>query len=94
MTRRVPLIVPELGLGSAAIRVTVWHARVGNQVRRGERLIELAAAAVVIDLPAPESGVLEQQLAAEEDAVTVGQTLGWIQPPDDPLTLRAQPGGD
>jgi 2-oxoglutarate dehydrogenase E2 component (dihydrolipoamide succinyltransferase) len=76
----VPVVVPRLGLPGASVRATLWHVSLGEPVRRGERLIELAAAGVLVDLPAPVAGVLRSQLVGEDESVEPGQILGLIEP--------------
>jgi pyruvate/2-oxoglutarate dehydrogenase complex dihydrolipoamide acyltransferase (E2) component len=83
---RLPLVVPELGLGDRLLAVSLWLVAPGREVQAGDRLVELLADGVTIDLPAPAAGRLERPLAAEDDPVSVGQTLAWIEmiePADD-----------
>ena len=71
--------MPDLEL-SVPARVTIWHVRPGQTVVHGDRLIEISAGPVSVDLPAPTSGVLSETRVAEDAAVVAGQVLGIIAP--------------
>ena len=72
------LVVPELGLPEVPIRVSVWLVPVGQNVSEGERVVQLCAGEVTVDLAAPASGRLATKLAEEDAEVTVGQTIAQI----------------
>ena len=74
------LHLPELGLGDVPIVVSNWHAAVGERVVEGDRLIELTAGDVAIDLSAPASGRLVDRCVTIDDRLTTGQVLARIQP--------------
>jgi pyruvate/2-oxoglutarate dehydrogenase complex dihydrolipoamide acyltransferase (E2) component len=76
----VELCLPELDLGDEPIVVSNWHAEVGQRVVAGDRLIELTAGDVAIDLSAPASGVLLEQCVTIDDRLTTGQVLARIEP--------------
>ncbi|MFO0825665.1 MAG: lipoyl domain-containing protein [Gemmataceae bacterium] len=73
---RVPLTLPELG----ALRVTfsLWYVRCGENVVEGERLAEVLIPGATFDIHAPVTGTLMEQLSFPNDALSPGQTLGWI----------------
>jgi pyruvate/2-oxoglutarate dehydrogenase complex dihydrolipoamide acyltransferase (E2) component len=73
--------MPELGLEDLPIKVSLWLARRGERVSAGTPLVEIAAACATVDLPSPVDGILVEKLAAENDAVRVGQRLAVIEGP-------------
>ncbi len=77
------LKLPDLGLGAQEIVVSLWLVRPGSEVSLGDRLIEVLADGVTVDLPAPANGVVVEMLVAEDEPICVGQTLGIIDSPDD-----------
>lgn len=79
MPEMSPVLVPPLDLSDVPLRVGVWHYGDGHAVREGDRLLEISAGEVVVDLPAPADGIL-RKLAAEDEIVTVGQIVGEILP--------------
>ena len=78
---RVPLVVPEFGLGSLPVTVSVWLVPPGATVLAGDRVLELVAGGVTIDLEAPVSGRLAAQLVDEDDVVVAGATVAEIETP-------------
>ncbi|MFQ5443725.1 MAG: hypothetical protein ACE5EK_03815 [Nitrospinales bacterium] len=56
----------------------------GAKVVEGDRLLELLAGEVVVDVPAPATGRLAEKRVAEGDIVTPRQVLGVIEADDEP----------
>lgn len=78
---RHAIVTPDLDLGEAPIVVSVWHAPRGAAVVEGDRVVELLAGDVVVDVSAPASGVLAERCVGEDERVRPGQTLGVIDEP-------------
>lgn len=74
-----PVLLPDFDLPSVRQFVSAWHATVGQRVVAGDRLLEITAGDVTIDLPVPTSGVLIQRCVATDDPLQVGQLLARIQ---------------
>jgi 2-oxoglutarate dehydrogenase E2 component (dihydrolipoamide succinyltransferase) len=74
---RHELILPDLGVDEVA--VSLWLVESGTEVVQGDRLIEVVADGVTVDLPAPASGVLIETLVAEDDPLAIGQVLGVVE---------------
>ena len=82
----IDVTVPDLDLGTTPVFVSVWHCKTGQTVIEGDRLVELFAGDVIIDLPAPATGKLAAQEAQEDDPVAAGQVIGRIAAsPDETL---------
>jgi pyruvate/2-oxoglutarate dehydrogenase complex dihydrolipoamide acyltransferase (E2) component len=75
----VPLVVPDLTI-EGPVRVSLWLAARGATVLAGDRVVELLAGAVTIDLEAPVAGRLVRQLVDEDDVVGPGAMLAEIEP--------------
>jgi len=75
------VVMPQLGETVKEGTVTVWHKKVGDQVKEGERLFEVTTEKVDTEIPAPASGVLSALLVAEGQTVQVGTTLAVIEEP-------------
>jgi 2-oxoglutarate dehydrogenase E2 component (dihydrolipoamide succinyltransferase) len=83
---RHELVLPDLGLGAQETVVSLWLVRAGSEVSLGDRLIEVLADGVTVDLSAPASGVVVEMLVAEDEPIRVGQMLGIIESqPDDAM---------
>jgi len=78
----VPLVVPELGLGSLPIVLSLWLIPAGREVLAGDRVVELAAGGVTVDLPAPVAGRCLRQLVDEDTVVLPGTVLAEFSAPE------------
>jgi pyruvate/2-oxoglutarate dehydrogenase complex dihydrolipoamide acyltransferase (E2) component len=74
----VAIQVPELGLDDAPVSLCLWLVRRGAVLSAGEPVVELLAGAAVVELTAPCGGVLAEKLVGEDEPVTTGHVLGWI----------------
>jgi len=76
----IELVLPELDLPGVAVVVSAWHGKVGEKVVEGDRLVEVTAGDVTVDLAAPASGVLAERCVRMDERLTVGQILARIRP--------------
>lgn len=74
------LRLPDLDLPGVPIRVSAWHAHAGQRVVEGDRLVEVVAGDVAVDLSSPASGLLVEQCVTNDDRLEAGQLLARIQP--------------
>ncbi|MGJ7457274.1 2-oxoglutarate dehydrogenase complex dihydrolipoyllysine-residue succinyltransferase [Halomonas sp. MA07-2] len=58
--------------------VAAWHKKAGDSVERDELIVEIETDKVVLEVLAPEAGVLTEVLADEGDTVQSEQVLGRI----------------
>lgn len=65
--------------------VTAWLKKVGDPVRRGEPLIEVATSKAAFQVDAPRSGLLRAILADVKSSVPVGFIVALIGDADDAL---------
>ncbi len=77
---RAPIVLPDLG--SPNCRLSLWLVRVGERVREGDRVAEVAFPGAIVDVSAPIDGVVRERFVQPGDALAVGQTLGTIEPTD------------
>jgi pyruvate/2-oxoglutarate dehydrogenase complex dihydrolipoamide acyltransferase (E2) component len=56
-----------------------WPGR-ADRVVEGDRLVEVTAGDVTVDLAAPASGVLVERCVRTDERLTVGQVLARIRP--------------
>ncbi len=70
--------MPELGLAGVPVLASVWLVEVGTTVTEGDRLLEVVAGSVTVDLPSPVSGVLVETLVDEDDRLETGQLLAIV----------------
>jgi 2-oxoglutarate dehydrogenase E2 component (dihydrolipoamide succinyltransferase) len=72
--------VPQLPESVADAVVVAWHKAAGDSVRRDENLVDLETDKVVLEVPAPDSGVLAEIRIANGTTVTSGQVLAVLEP--------------
>lgn len=73
------IILPELGEGITKAVVSYWYFQAGQDVKKGEDLVEFTTDKATFNLPSPVSGKLSEILAPEGQNVNVGQTIGSIE---------------
>jgi pyruvate/2-oxoglutarate dehydrogenase complex dihydrolipoamide acyltransferase (E2) component len=78
---QVSLVLTDLDLGEVPILACSWLAEQGSRVVQGDRLLEVVAGEVCVDLEAPATGRLVQRCVGPEDVLRVGQVLGVIATP-------------
>lgn len=67
--------VPVLPESVADATIAAWHKKVGDAVKRGENLVDLETDKVVLEVPAPEDGVVEAIHATAGETVQAKQLL-------------------
>ncbi|MFN9367849.1 MAG: lipoyl domain-containing protein [Planctomycetia bacterium] len=77
--RRGRLVVPDLGLGTAPLAISLWLVAEGDRVAAGDRVVEIVAGAATIDLEAPLDGRLVAILRDEDDPVAPGEVLAEFE---------------
>jgi 2-oxoglutarate dehydrogenase E2 component (dihydrolipoamide succinyltransferase) len=77
MTKEIK--VPQLPESVADATIVAWHKKVGETVSRDENLVDLETDKVVLEVPSPCDGVVEEILCPEGDTVTADQLLGKIK---------------
>jgi len=70
--------VPQLPESVSEATLMTWHKKVGEFVNRDENLIDLETDKVVLELPAPQAGVITEIVEADGTTVTSGQLIARI----------------
>ena len=70
--------VPQLSESVAEATLVSWHKNVGDAVARDENLIDIETDKVVLELPAPDNGVLVEVLKGNGDTVVAGEVIAKI----------------
>ncbi len=70
--------VPQLSESVAEATLLNWHKKPGEAVARDENLIDIETDKVVLELPAPDAGVLSQVLKQDGDTVVAGEIIAMI----------------
>jgi 2-oxoglutarate dehydrogenase E2 component (dihydrolipoamide succinyltransferase) len=70
--------VPQLSESVAEATLLQWHKKAGDAVERDQNLIDIETDKVVLELPAPESGVIARVLKADGSTVVSGEVIAVI----------------
>ncbi|WP_100753249.1 2-oxoglutarate dehydrogenase complex dihydrolipoyllysine-residue succinyltransferase [Vibrio salilacus] len=76
----IEILVPDLPESVADATVATWHKQPGDVVERDEVLVDIETDKVVLEVPAPEAGVLEAILEVEGATVLSKQLLAKLKP--------------
>lgn len=75
----IEIKVPMLPESVSDATVLVWHKKVGEAVKRDETLVELETDKVVLEVPAPDDGVLTQIMQDVGKVVCSSDVLALIE---------------
>ena len=75
----IEILVPDLPESVADATVATWHKKPGDTVERDEILVDIETDKVVLEVPAPEAGVLEAIFEDEGATVLSKQLLAKIK---------------
>ena len=70
--------VPQLSESVAEATLLQWHKKVGDAITRDENLIDIETDKVVLELPAPNSGVITEIIKADGATVVAGEIIARI----------------
>ncbi len=76
----IELKAPAFPESVADGEIAAWHKREGDSVSRDELIVEIETDKVVMEVVAPEDGVIEKILAAEGETIESEALLAIIQP--------------
>jgi pyruvate dehydrogenase E2 component (dihydrolipoamide acetyltransferase) len=87
----VEVIMPALGMAQDTGKVLRWLKAEGEQVLKGESLMEVETDKVTVEVEAPADGTLGALRAAEGEDVPVGQPVAFILAPGEEAPEAAEP---
>jgi 2-oxoglutarate dehydrogenase E2 component (dihydrolipoamide succinyltransferase) len=70
--------VPQLSESVAEATLSTWHIKEGDAVARDQNLIDIETDKVVLELPAPDSGVIVKIIKANGESVASGEVIAHI----------------
>ncbi|WP_428772051.1 2-oxoglutarate dehydrogenase complex dihydrolipoyllysine-residue succinyltransferase [Vibrio sp.] len=76
----IEILVPDLPESVADATVATWHKQPGEAVARDEVLVDIETDKVVLEVPAPDDGVLEAIVEAEGATVLSKQLIAKLKP--------------
>jgi 2-oxoglutarate dehydrogenase E2 component (dihydrolipoamide succinyltransferase) len=76
----IEILVPDLPESVADATVATWHKQPGEAVARDEVIVDIETDKVVLEVPAPEAGVLEAIIEEEGATVLSKQLIAKLKP--------------
>lgn len=74
----IEILTPDLPESVADATVATWHKEAGDAVKRDEILVEIETDKVVLEVPAPQDGVLSEIIQISGNTVVSKQVLGLL----------------
>ena len=72
------VVMPALEMAQETGKLVSWKKKEGEQVKKGEILLEVETDKAVVEIEAAGDGVLAGVTAKVDDVVPVGQTIAWL----------------
>ncbi len=86
--------VPPLPESVSDATLVAWHKSAGDSVARDENLVDLETDKVVLEVPAPASGVLREIKAQDGATVVAGDVLAILEEGDAPDVGDSAPAAE
>ena len=67
--------LPDLGEGLPEAEIVTWHVAEGDRVKTDDLLVSVETAKAIVEVPSPQSGIIERLYAKEGDVVATGAPL-------------------
>ncbi|MGZ8190118.1 MAG: 2-oxoglutarate dehydrogenase complex dihydrolipoyllysine-residue succinyltransferase [Methylococcaceae bacterium] len=74
----IEVLVPNLPESVSDATLITWHKKAGDTVNKNDNLVDLETDKVVLEVTAPESGILSQILKEDGAIVTSGEILAIL----------------
>lgn len=75
----IEIKVPQLSESVAEATLISWHKQQGESFSRGENLVDIETDKVVLELPAPNDGVLAEIIKGDGATVTSGEVIAKME---------------
>jgi pyruvate dehydrogenase E2 component (dihydrolipoamide acetyltransferase) len=87
----VSVVMPALEMAQETGKVISWRKREGEQVAKGEPLLEVETDKAIVEVESPGDGILSSVSAREGAVIPVGQTIAWLLAPGEAPPLATAP---
>jgi pyruvate dehydrogenase E2 component (dihydrolipoamide acetyltransferase) len=81
----LPLTMPKMSMTMEEGTIVAWLKNVGDTVRAGEPIAEVATDKVDMEVESPFEGVLARIIAEPDEVIKVGEPIAWITTDADDL---------
>src|SRR5688572_11499748 len=83
------VVMPALEMAQETGKIVSWVKKEGEQIRKGEILLEVETDKAVVEIEASADGVLGGVKSQAGDVVPVGTTIAWILAPGEQVPAEA-----
>ena len=87
----ISVVMPALEMAQETGKLISWLKKEGQEVAKGEPLLEIETDKAVMEVEAPGDGILAGIKVQEGDVVPVGQTIAWLVAPGEKPPAEAAP---
>ena len=87
----VSVVMPALEMAQETGKLVSWLKKEGEQVKKGDMLIEVETDKAVVEIEAQSDGILGGVTAKTGDVVPVGQTIAWLLKPGESVPQVGTP---
>ncbi|EFH87990.1 dihydrolipoamide acetyltransferase family protein [Ktedonobacter racemifer] len=84
------VILPALGMSQDTGKIITWLKASGEQVTKGEPLVEIETDKATVEIEAPADGMLDQIIAGPGEEIPVGQVIATILAPGEKATSAGE----
>jgi pyruvate/2-oxoglutarate dehydrogenase complex dihydrolipoamide acyltransferase (E2) component len=84
-------MLPKATITMTEASVVAWRKQAGDAVTKEEILLEMETDKVIVEVPAPASGLL-LRIDVAVGMATLDQPVAWIGAPDESIPVSFQPG--
>lgn len=85
----VSVVMPALEMAQETGKLISWLKNEGEQVRKGDMLLEIETDKAVVEVEAATDGVLAGITAKPGDVIQVGRTIAWLLKPGEAVPSEA-----
>ena len=87
----ISVVMPALEMAQETGKLVTWLKKEGEQVKKGDMLLEVETDKAVVEIEAQSDGILGGVTANTGDVVPVGQTIAWLLKPGESVPLQGTP---
>jgi pyruvate dehydrogenase E2 component (dihydrolipoamide acetyltransferase) len=85
----ISVVMPALEMAQETGKLVSWLKKEGEQVKKGDMLLEVETDKAVVEIEAQTDGILGGVTAKTGDVIPVGQTIAWLLKPGESVPQQA-----
>ena len=73
------IAIPDVAMGDAEVDIMKWYVKEGDEVKKGDRLVEIESEKASLDIEADFDGVITKIMAKEGEVTSIGQVIAEME---------------